>query len=197
MDVERRPWADLPGEILSLILERLFGKDIVIFLAVCSHWRRTPPPRVKQIDAPLSEIIKHPFSIHSYSQLYSPAYNKTYAVDDSSILALDLLMLKYTLPTMDGCFCLEVLASSSSILPRETSSACLPYPQMSWGTFKWCCSSSPVFHNGAFYCLSKNGMLGVFDPNKNKKRMWRLLNAGGLHHKAFVADVLDEPYLVE
>ncbi|CAN0903939.1 F-box/kelch-repeat protein At1g57790 [Linum grandiflorum] len=62
--------------------------------------------------------------------------------------------------------------------------------------FQWCCSSSPVFHNRAFYCLSKCGVLGVFTPDtKKKNNMWRLINT--TMHKAFKVDVRDEPYLME
>ncbi|PIA35667.1 hypothetical protein AQUCO_03500189v1 [Aquilegia coerulea] len=35
---------------------------------------------------------------------------------------------------------------------------------------------SPVFHDGIFYSLAKDGKLGVFNPNEtNEENMWRLL----------------------
>ncbi|CAN1132189.1 F-box protein At3g56470 [Linum perenne] len=45
-------------------------------------------------------------------------------------------------------------------------------------SIEWSSTGSvPVFHNGAFYCLSKERMLGIFDPRKNRRRnMWRLLD---------------------
>ncbi|KAL5718593.1 hypothetical protein ACHQM5_011478 [Ranunculus cassubicifolius] len=34
---------------------------------------------------------------------------------------------------------------------------------------------NPVFHNGVFYCLSKDGKLGIFNPNAtNEDDMWRV-----------------------
>ncbi|KAM7469429.1 hypothetical protein LguiA_007612 [Lonicera macranthoides] len=42
-----------------------------------------------------------------------------------------------------------------------------------WNTFRstgnldfWVSHNNPVFHNGVFYCLGKNGNLGTFDPQK-------------------------------
>ncbi|CAN1246552.1 F-box/kelch-repeat protein At1g57790 [Linum grandiflorum] len=35
--------------------------------------------------------------------------------------------------------------------------------------------SAPVFHKGAFYCLSQSGQLGVFDPSK-KSNIWRMVD---------------------
>ncbi|CAN1256551.1 F-box protein At4g00893 [Linum perenne] len=90
IDIVERPWSDLPWEILSSITERLFGKDITSLRRVCTHWRSAPAPRAKHINnVPVSEIVKHPFSLrircnnHSSPllQLYSPAYNKTYFLD--------------------------------------------------------------------------------------------------------------------
>ncbi|KAL5718344.1 hypothetical protein ACHQM5_011255 [Ranunculus cassubicifolius] len=34
---------------------------------------------------------------------------------------------------------------------------------------------NPVFHNGVFYCLSKDGKLGIFNPNATKRvDVWRV-----------------------
>ncbi|CAL1392283.1 unnamed protein product [Linum trigynum] len=57
---------------------------------------------------------------------------------------------------------------------RVKSSPCRTNLQHSVGKFWWSNSNcSPVFHNGAFYCLAQDGRLGVLDP---KKKMWRILD---------------------
>ncbi|CAN1131501.1 F-box/kelch-repeat protein At1g57790 [Linum perenne] len=83
--------------------------------------------------------------------------------------------------------------SKSSIVSRKLKGNRCKIPFIRCGAkFKWCCSSSPVLHNGAFYCLSKYGVLGVYNPDKCD---WRLIN--NTKHKAFLADKFDEPYLME
>ncbi|CAL1359996.1 unnamed protein product [Linum trigynum] len=58
--------------------------------------------------------------------------------------------------------------------------------------FKWSCSgSSPVFHNGAFYCLDQQGRLRVLEPRSNK---WRLLTT---EHSAFTNKPTNQGYLME
>ncbi|CAN1152508.1 F-box/kelch-repeat protein At1g57790 [Linum perenne] len=44
-------------------------------------------------------------------------------------------------------------------------------------------SSTPVFHNGGFYFIDLDGVLGVFNPRAKKRRnMWRILNHGRSWH---------------
>ncbi|CAN1794738.1 hypothetical protein LINPERHAP1_LOCUS20399 [Linum perenne] len=57
-------------------------------------------------------------------------------------------------------------------------------------------SSTPVFHNGGFYFIGLDGVLGVFNPRAKKRRnMWRILN----HTKigAFTQDPFCKAYLAE
>ncbi|CAN0897936.1 F-box/kelch-repeat protein At1g57790 [Linum grandiflorum] len=94
----RRAWDNLPSEILTLIKGRLFGKDIASFRLVCTHWSLAPASLDKQISYPISEIVKYPLllrfrrrknqledssssSSSSYCEVYSPAFNKTYALN--------------------------------------------------------------------------------------------------------------------
>ncbi|CAN0902479.1 F-box protein At2g17036 [Linum grandiflorum] len=69
--------------------------------------------------------------------------------------------------------------------------------------FKWSNhQSAPVFHNGAFYCLSQEGRggrgrLGIFDPTKKKrKNMWRILDVGSCHNFLPTSNV-SQSYLME
>ncbi|CAN1270201.1 F-box/kelch-repeat protein At1g57790 [Linum perenne] len=85
--------------------------------------------------------------------------------------------------------------SKRSILSRKLKgNRCRIPPIQCLGKFEWCSSSSPVFHNGVFYCLSKYGILGEYNPKKTYK-VWRLINT--TKHRAFLGDILDEPYLME
>ncbi|CAN1131498.1 F-box/kelch-repeat protein At1g57790, partial [Linum perenne] len=294
MDPITSSWADLPSELLESILERLFGKDCTVFLAVCKHWRSTPSPRIKHIDAPVSDIVKHPFllrfrrerneDLSSYCELYSPAYNKVYLIHSFDRLLGDahiyssgygwLLLARRSRffflnpstgnvmdlprlpeypafhynrmgfsapPTSPDCVVFGLIDmfdslrirvyisylrrgdstwshsdhtngllnkmmrqfiskrfvprnnSKSSIVSRKVKGNRCKIPFIRCGAkFKWCCSSSPVLHNGSFYCLSKYGVLGVYNPENCD---WRLIN--NTKHKAFLADKFDEPYLME
>ncbi|CAN0922662.1 F-box/kelch-repeat protein At1g57790 [Linum grandiflorum] len=40
-----------------------------------------------------------------------------------------------------------------------------------WSSYR----SAPVFHKGAFYCISQEGRLGVFNPN-SRYNMWKVIN---------------------
>ncbi|CAN1131891.1 F-box/kelch-repeat protein At1g57790 [Linum perenne] len=56
--------------------------------------------------------------------------------------------------------------------------------------------SAPVFHNGAFYCLSENKRLGVFDPWKDEtSKMWRFLDVN--FDSSDVESSTDKAYLME
>ncbi|CAN0902289.1 F-box/kelch-repeat protein At1g57790 [Linum grandiflorum] len=62
--------------------------------------------------------------------------------------------------------------------------------------------SAPVFHNGAFYCLSQEGgggrgRLGIFDPTKKKrKNMWRILDVESCSTH-FSTNYHDQSFLME
>ncbi|CAN0927095.1 F-box/kelch-repeat protein At3g18720 [Linum grandiflorum] len=91
MSKQRRGWWDiLPRDILTLIKGRLFGKDIASFRLVCTHWSLAPASQDKQISYPISEMVKYPLllrfrrrknQLDDYCEVYSPAYNKTYALE--------------------------------------------------------------------------------------------------------------------
>ncbi|CAN0870575.1 hypothetical protein LINGRAHAP2_LOCUS9574 [Linum grandiflorum] len=56
--------------------------------------------------------------------------------------------------------------------------------------------SPPVFHNGCFYSLGRDGMLGVFNPKAEKEiDMWGILDTP--QHNAFMFDNYFEAYLME
>ncbi|CAL1413470.1 unnamed protein product [Linum trigynum] len=57
---------------------------------------------------------------------------------------------------------------------------------------------SPLFHKGAFYCLDRDGRLGVINPKGKKKKKdetWRILDTSAPRH--FMDDPRNEAYLVE
>ncbi|CAN0902400.1 hypothetical protein LINGRAHAP2_LOCUS21956 [Linum grandiflorum] len=62
--------------------------------------------------------------------------------------------------------------------------------------------SAPVFHNGAFYCLSQGGgggrgRLGIFDPTKkSKNKMWRILDVGSCRN-FFPTSHKNQSYMME
>ncbi|CAN0898090.1 F-box/kelch-repeat protein At1g57790 [Linum grandiflorum] len=77
---------------------------------------------------------------------------------------------------------------------KVKTNRCTFRPVPSKATILWTSSgSAPVFHNGAFYCLSQDGRLGVFDPMKNRSNMWRLANA----NNNVVSSDRDKVYLME
>ncbi|CAN0890737.1 hypothetical protein LINGRAHAP2_LOCUS16601, partial [Linum grandiflorum] len=81
--------------------------------------------------------------------------------------------------------------------PQLNLKRCLFRPSPCLAKTRWCdYLSAPVFHKGAFYCISQEGQLGVFDPWKKKKRnMWKVIDVKC--RTAFYTHLHSEAYLME
>ncbi|CAN0921854.1 F-box/kelch-repeat protein At1g57790 [Linum grandiflorum] len=145
---ERRPWSDLFPEILCSILSNLHGKDIPVFRAVCRNWSSIPEPLTKHVTDPFSEIVKHPFLLRSTcSELYSPAYNKTYCqpgLPNARILSSNFGWL---LISIGGTFFFHNPSTGDSIkLPHDPYPVALWYNVMSF-------SAPPTSPDCVVFCL--------------------------------------------
>ncbi|KAF6136636.1 hypothetical protein GIB67_016092 [Kingdonia uniflora] len=79
---KKRPWSDLPEEIMEVIMSNLLFTDQVYVRAVCKRWRsiRLGPP-AKQIPWLL---VWHQKSMGS-CKLYDPVYKKTYTINNTCL----------------------------------------------------------------------------------------------------------------
>ncbi|TYH07626.1 hypothetical protein ES288_A08G248300v1 [Gossypium darwinii] len=73
-------WCNLPGDVLTIVLSHLFGKDYANLLAVCRSWRSAPPP-LRSISNPSASPYPSLFHFsgnNSKCKFYDPFYNDTY-----------------------------------------------------------------------------------------------------------------------
>ncbi|MBA0755531.1 hypothetical protein Gogos_021029 [Gossypium gossypioides] len=73
-------WCNLPGNVLTIVLTHLFGKDYANLLAVCRSWRSAPPP-LRSVPNPSASPYSSLFHFsgnNSKCKFYDPFYNGTY-----------------------------------------------------------------------------------------------------------------------
>ncbi|TYG58953.1 hypothetical protein ES288_D08G263200v1 [Gossypium darwinii] len=73
-------WCNLPGDVLTIVLTHLFGKDYANLLAVCRSWRSAPPP-LRSVPNPSASPYPSLFHFsgnNSMCKFYDPFYNGTY-----------------------------------------------------------------------------------------------------------------------
>ncbi|CAL1404813.1 unnamed protein product [Linum trigynum] len=94
----------------------------------------------------------------------------------------------------------ETLSSDNIRRIRVKPNACIVNVQRRScaGNFLWSDSScSPVYYRDGFYCLARDGRLGVFRPKaKRENKMWRLFDKTK-RADLFMDDTRNQAYLVE
>ncbi|TYI70882.1 hypothetical protein E1A91_D08G254400v1 [Gossypium mustelinum] len=188
-------WCNLPGDVLTIVLTHLFGKDYANLLAVCRSWRsacrswRSAPPPLRSVPNPSASPYPSLFHFsgnNSMCKFYDPFYNGTYVAQipdeliDARIFFSNygwLLMCQDT-----QLFFFHPFTNQRIDLPR------LIQRESSWPNIRYETNNvtfytshgNPVFYKGAFYCLGIDGKLGIFDPNKRETVNFLVESSGEL-----------------
>ncbi|KAL3511942.1 hypothetical protein ACH5RR_024659 [Cinchona calisaya] len=190
---KERDWIQLPIELLTAILSRLSFENIARFRSVCKIWQFFPTPIPHQCPNNRSHWLMFNKQSTSTYHFANPSYKENYISD---LPELSDALLRYS---KDGWLLMSRGYYSIFFFnPFTKEEIDLPDIPEKWTYLKIKTdldfepsNCNPVFYNGVFYCLARDGKLGIFDPNR--KILWRVLHQP---QPPFI-DMVDESYLVE
>ncbi|XWS66664.1 hypothetical protein CRYUN_Cryun05aG0220000 [Craigia yunnanensis] len=166
--LEVQTWSDLPVELLELIMSHLTLEDNIRASAVCKRWHKVAiSVRVVNQSPWLMYFPKY----GNFYEFYDPSERKTYSVELPELhgsVTLKMIVAFSCAPTSTSFLVFTIKHISPTIF---AISMCHPGAS-EWATVNYqnrlpLFSSlwyKLVFCSGIFYCLSRTGWLGVYDP---------------------------------
>ncbi|KAG8370538.1 hypothetical protein BUALT_Bualt14G0127400 [Buddleja alternifolia] len=166
-------WTDLPGELLNLVLSKLFPKDRKTLGVVCKSWRA--------VANRFPWLMYYQRSERKWKFIQSNS-NDVSNRDFPKLYGAEIRCSKYGCffhpPTSPQCFIFGIADHDKS---TNLPIGMLKQEEDKWTSYCYCSnkfpflvsSCTPVLHRGFVYCLDMNGNIGTFDINGQfSRRSW-------------------------